>query len=221
MKLSSLDIFLASLCGTIIILPALMLTWLSRHFFSKAGYYLPFIQVVIFIGCFFLSSLLLLWALRFFFPMTLGQHDLDKGTTSIIWKLQGYLYIFNLGIFINSYLIPVNIRSFIFSLLGADMGKNVMIGGKILEPTLVSIGDYTILGEDTLITAHAKEGNKVDLQRVTIGSEVTVGVKAVIMPGVSIGDHSIIAAGAVVVKGTQIPENEIWGGIPSKKIGEV
>jgi len=40
------------------------------------------------------------------------------------------------------------------------------------------------------------------------------------MPDVEIGDRSIIAAYAVVTMGTRIPPDEIWGGIPARKIGE-
>lgn len=37
------------------------------------------------------------------------------------------------------------------------------------------------------------------------------------MPGVHIGRGAVIAAGAVVSK--DVPELEIWGGVPAHKIG--
>ena len=118
----------------------------------------------------------------------------------------------------NTYLIPINLRGLIYSFLGAKIGKSVMVGGKILEPPLVEIGDYTQLGEDSLVTAHTVEKGSVTLGRIRIGNNVTVGVKAVIFPGVEIGDNCIVAAGSIVTKNTRIPVNEIWGGIPAKRI---
>ena len=55
-------------------------------------------------------------------------------------------------------------------------------------------------------------------QSVTIGNDVWVGARAVILPGVTIADHAIIAAGAVVR--TPVPAWAIFGGVPAVKIGE-
>ena len=52
---------------------------------------------------------------------------------------------------------------------------------------------------------------------IRIEDDVWVGANAVILKGVTIGHGSIVGAGAVVTK--SIPEFEIWGGVPAKKIG--
>jgi UDP-3-O-[3-hydroxymyristoyl] glucosamine N-acyltransferase len=52
---------------------------------------------------------------------------------------------------------------------------------------------------------------------IIIGNNVWLGVNAVILKGITIGDGAIIAAGAVVTK--SILPDEIWAGIPAKKIG--
>lgn len=53
-------------------------------------------------------------------------------------------------------------------------------------------------------------------QRVFIGSDVWVGVRAVILPGVKIGHGSIIGAGSVVTK--DVPPYTIFAGVPAKFI---
>ena len=52
---------------------------------------------------------------------------------------------------------------------------------------------------------------------ITIGNDVWIGANAIILKGITINDGAIIGAGAVVNK--SIPLNEIWAGVPAKKIG--
>ena len=57
------------------------------------------------------------------------------------------------------------------------------------------------------------------IKKVTIGKNVFIGARSLIMPGTIIGDYSIIAAGSVV-RGI-IPEHSVWGGVPAKNICSV
>lgn len=53
---------------------------------------------------------------------------------------------------------------------------------------------------------------------VTIGDDVWIGARVVILPGVAVGSHAVIGAGAVVRHGV-----EAWsivGGVPAKNIGQ-
>jgi acetyltransferase-like isoleucine patch superfamily enzyme len=61
----------------------------------------------------------------------------------------------------------------------------------------------------------------INLQRgsiseIVIDDNVWLGFNVIILKGVKIGYGAIVAAGSVVNK--NIPANEIWGGIPAKKI---
>jgi carbonic anhydrase/acetyltransferase-like protein (isoleucine patch superfamily) len=38
---------------------------------------------------------------------------------------------------------------------------------------------------------------------------------------VEIGENSVVASGAVVLMGTRIPPNELWGGTPARKIKDI
>ena len=220
MKISLLDILLA--CSAIVV--TVGITWLLLVITSSTLTgclpleFAGIAKIALFVLLLFLVTGLLLRLVRMICPMKEGSFPLDKGKEGASWKLQGFLYIFNLGLFMNSYLIPVNLRGLLYSFLGAKIGKWVMIGGKILEPPLVEIGDYSQLGEDVLLTAHTVERGMVTMGKIRIGRHVTVGVKAVIFPGVEIGDNAIIAAGSVVTKNTKVPMNEIWGGIPARKL---
>ncbi|WP_320041060.1 DapH/DapD/GlmU-related protein [uncultured Desulfobacter sp.] len=108
---------------------------------------------------------------------------------------------------------------FLLSFMGAVCGKNLSFSGKIFNADLLYAGDNLLVGDGAFICGHLQQSNKFILGKIKIGNNVTLGVRSFIMPNVTIGDNSIIAAYSVVTMGTKIPNNEIWGGIPAKKIG--
>ena len=90
----------------------------------------------------------------------------------------------------------------------------------------VRIGDYVMIGPNTLITTvnHpiTPKGRREHLgigKPVTIGNDVWIGGNCTILPGVTIGNNVVIAAGAVVTK--DVPDNCIVGGVPAKKIKDI
>ena len=113
--------------------------------------------------------------------------------------------------------VPLFLRPPFFSLFGAKIGKDVEIAGKLAEHHLITIEDYAFIGGETFITAHAVVHDMIILKPVKICKKVTLGVGAIIMPGVEIGENSIIAPGSVVNMDTIIPPNEYWSGMPAKK----
>jgi acetyltransferase-like isoleucine patch superfamily enzyme len=106
-------------------------------------------------------------------------------------------------------------------LMGMKIGKRVQINTAVIgDSNLIEIGDDSVIGGDVTLIGHAAERGNLVTARVKIGSNVTVGLMAMVMPGVEIGDRAVIAANAFLPKGTVVPPGEIWGGIPAKKLGE-
>ncbi len=54
---------------------------------------------------------------------------------------------------------------------------------------------------------------------ITIGDDVWIAARAIVLKGVEIGAGSVVAANSVVVK--SVPPMSIVGGVPAKVIGEV
>jgi acetyltransferase-like isoleucine patch superfamily enzyme len=54
---------------------------------------------------------------------------------------------------------------------------------------------------------------------VFIDENVWIGAGVTVLPGCSIGRNSIIGAGSVVTK--SIPANEIWAGVPARKLRDI
>lgn len=111
--------------------------------------------------------------------------------------------------------------------LGAQIGSDCRIYSRIAtsEPWLVSVGDrVTISSEVELITHDGsgwlfsdERGRRYRYAPVVIGSDVFVGARAVILPGVTIGDRCVIGAGAVVTR--NVAAGSVVAGSPARVIG--
>ncbi len=108
-----------------------------------------------------------------------------------------------------------------FRAMGAKMANSVLIGGRTLiyDPWFLDVGENVTIGTGATILGHVGDGPNVNLGRVAIAAGAVIGVNAVLFPDVRVGENARVAAGAVVVRGTRIGNNEVWGGIPAKKIG--
>lgn len=135
-------------------------------------------------------------------------------------------------------------RQFFYILSGVKLPLNsyIHLGANFFNPSGITIGENTIIGNDCFLDGRAPItiGSHIDIAsqvliyndehdinspsfgnsfgQVTINDYVFVGPRAIILPDVTIGRGAIVAAGAVVTK--DIPDFEIWGGVPAKKIGD-
>lgn len=115
-----------------------------------------------------------------------------------------------------------------------DYGKNIHVGEDfltnynvtILDIAPVHIGNYVMIGPNTLITTvghplsiQGRREKKAYEKPVTIGDDVWIGGNCTILPGVSIGNNVVVAAGAVVTK--DVPDNCVVAGIPAKVIKQL
>ena len=73
----------------------------------------------------------------------------------------------------------------------------------------------THIGSDVTI------GHNVTVHACTIDDHALIGMGATLLDGCHVGRGAIVAAGALVLQNTVIPEGEIWGGVPAKYIKPV
>lgn len=100
---------------------------------------------------------------------------------------------------------------------GANIGNRtvIMSGGEVI------FGNHIIMGPEVMIipqnhrTDEKNYANKV-FKNITIGNNVWIGARAILLNGVNIGDGAVVAAGAVVTK--DVPPYTIVGGNPAKII---
>ncbi len=142
--------------------------------------------------------------------------------------------------------IPIHtVRKLFYIASGVNMplfSSTIHMWANFFNPQNISIGHDTIIGDHCFLDGRAPLtiGNHVGIASqvliyndehdihspdygnsfgpVTIGDYVFIGPRAIILPNTKIGQGAVIAAGAVVTK--DIPDFEIWGGVPAKKIGD-
>jgi len=136
------------------------------------------------------------------------------------------------------------VRRYFYRLAGMKIGKGSTVhsGLSLYDPSGITIGDDSIVGERSLLDGRdvLKIGNHVAISSevmiynsehnihsstfsaitapVVINDYVFIGPRAIILPGVIIGEGAVIAAGAVVTK--TIAPFTIVAGVPAHAIGE-
>lgn len=89
-----------------------------------------------------------------------------------------------------------------------DIGRDVIISrsaklDRAINPRGIHIGEGTWILTEAMVLSHDHcRGLKADTH---IGENCVIGVRSIIMPGVSIGNSCIVAAYSVVTKNTPPP----------------
>ncbi|MFW5427517.1 MAG: acyltransferase [Methylophagaceae bacterium] len=104
--------------------------------------------------------------------------------------------------------------------MGAQVGEGIIpLSGQLLDPHLITLGSNAHIGEDAMLTPHAvTSDNQLYIGKIIIGENAMIGAKSTLMPGVKVGDGAMVNAMSLVTMNTIIPANEIWGGIPARKL---
>lgn len=98
-----------------------------------------------------------------------------------------------------------------FILAGATLTTGFILGKGCLINLNTSIGHDVFLGDYVTIHPGACLNGGVKVKECA-----EIGSNAVILPNIKIGKNSIIGAGAVVTK--DVPDDEVWIGIPARKM---
>jgi acetyltransferase-like isoleucine patch superfamily enzyme len=109
--------------------------------------------------------------------------------------------------------------SFYRTFFRMKIGKNVgfaQIEPDYLLPEAIEIGDDSAFGWQTKFLTHEFTQDSQRFGKIKIGKNVLIGAFSTIRGGVKIGDNSIVAMCSFVNK--DIPPNELWGGVPAKRI---
>ena len=106
---------------------------------------------------------------------------------------------------------------------GIIIGNNSGLGINCKVRGPLEIGDDVMMGPDVIIYTQNHETSRTDVpmrgqgatlpRKVKIESDVWIGGRVIILPGVTMGSGSIIGAGAVVTH--DVPSFTVVGGVPA------
>lgn len=102
--------------------------------------------------------------------------------------------------------VSINYRTLITAYRSVRIGDDTMIAGE------VAIFDNT--SHPTEPSRRKEPAGEGDTAPVLIGRNVWIGMRSIILRGVTIGDNAIVAAGSVVTKA--VPPDTIVGGNPAR-----
>lgn len=147
----------------------------------------------------------------------------------------GKSYHIKLGLYVRRYLAShmidncgknVNIERNAKFNRNISIGDNSGIGSKSSVAPYTKIGDNVMMGPEVIMYSRNHNIDRIDIpmceqgfqkaKPITIGNDVWIGRRVIILPGVTIGDGCVIGAGAVVAK--DIPSYSIAVGNPARVI---
>ena len=107
-----------------------------------------------------------------------------------------------------------------------EVGNNCNLSSGLIVIGDLKLGNDVMMGPEVVFISYNHEVSDLevpmrmqgatDSKPIIVGNDVWIGMRAIVMPGVTIGSHSIVAAGSVVTK--DVPDWGIVGGNPAKVI---
>jgi len=224
LKLGGIGIFI-----TIIIIYSLVMlpVVLSYLYFIKFFDLTNNIHIIIF--CFFITFEFLFFIICqtlipgfflkiFRFKLKDGEYDLYKDISILKQIFLSLVYKPPLTLLSIFKLIPL--KNFMHKCAGMKIGKNCFIPDNthFYEPYAIEIGENTLIGGNTTISAHSIENDKMIIKKVKIGSNVQIGGDAYIFSGVIIEDNVIVGARSLIIKNQILKKGKTYVGSPVKEI---
>ncbi|MFK8138628.1 MAG: hypothetical protein AB8E15_09735 [Bdellovibrionales bacterium] len=104
---------------------------------------------------------------------------------------------------------PSPINTFFFKMMGMKMGKGCVINtSNISDPALIELGDYVTIGGSATLFAHYGMGGYLIIDKLKIGDNSTIGLKASLMGNVEIGKNCVVGPHVILLPKSRLADGE-------------
>ena len=150
--------------------------------------------------------------------VTPGEYDISL-KDRVFFRYILYFALYRPSLKLIGVLPLLPLRTRFLRLVGLKMGKSSVVTGSelIQDPTVIEIGEHTIIGGFSMILGHIGE-KKLVIKPVKIGDNCLVGGRSIIMPGVIIEDNVTLGINSLVLKDQILTAGRTYGGIPAVEI---
>jgi acetyltransferase-like isoleucine patch superfamily enzyme len=171
-----------------------------------------------------LFSILRILRLKLLYPgIEIDFETIIEGRCDVVCIKGGKLKIFNSKISFGSCIVAD--KGSEISIESSFIGRNCVITSKekieIRKNCLIA--EMVVIRDQDHFFPRESENKSSDEKFITapieIGENVWIASKATILKGVTVGKNSVIGASAVVT--SNVPESELWAGIPAKFLKKV
>ena len=111
-----------------------------------------------------------------------------------------------------------NVRVAMYRKAGVSIAKPLLFGGHVWIDfwDKVTIDEGVLLAGYNFILTHSWFGNlKIEPVRIKRGAKI--GVRAIILPGITVGENALVGAGSVVTH--DVPDDAVVAGSPARFLG--
>ncbi len=103
--------------------------------------------------------------------------------------------------------------------MGMRIGRRAYVFTEFIsDPRLITLEDDVVLGGGVRVFAHYGGGGHLVIAPVHIGAGATIGVNATVMGDVVVGAGALVLPHSVLIPGSRVGAQEIWGGIPARRL---
>ena len=152
----------------------------------------------------------------------LTTYPAPEGTNSLwVWRrwvplwraVRNFLVVYGCR-----YFVSLRLKNRLYRCIGIRVGDQVSpamgVTMDVFFPQLISIGDNSIIGYNTVILAHEFLVKELRTGPVEIGKSVMIGANVTVLPGVRIGDGATVSACSLV--NSDVPAGALVGGVPAR-----
>jgi hypothetical protein len=102
---------------------------------------------------------------------------------------------------------PTPLNTLFYKMMGMKIGKGAHINTtNISDPCMIEIGEKATIGGSATLVAHYASQGYLIVDKLKIGKNATIGLKATVFGDVEIGEGAIIAPHEVVLPKSRIPD---------------